>query len=250
MTFDIILTIISSLFKNRYTKNEKMRKIFTTITAFMMVLFSGAMLTACDEEPILYTITYNQSEDYIVTLSKTETQAGESVEVIIDTEYAIVSVYTDGNACEKVEENKYSFTMPAEDVNLSIELENTPLDITKGNIYIKDLWLEDMTGERVTVDNFRPSYITETFTLPSMILDQEYYTINIEAINLTKSNYLIELTCNDINAEAYMLVVALSSEQGLEELTLGSKGEILIAELYSFATNIDLSSLTITFISI
>ena len=83
-----------------------------------------------------------------------------------------------------------------------------------------------------------------------MVLDQEYYTINIEAINLTKSNYLIELTSNDINAEAYMLVVALSSEQGLEELTLGSKGEILIAELYSFATNIDLSSLTITFISL
>ena len=64
--------------------------------------------------------------------------------------------------------------MPAEDVYLSIDLdknasEDASLDITKGNIYIKDLWLEDKTGERVTVDSFVPGYINDTFTLPSLI---------------------------------------------------------------------------------
>ena len=318
-----------------------MRKIFTTMTAFMMVLFSGAMLTACDEEPILYTITYEQSEDYTVTLNKSEAKEGESVEITIDTGYTIVSVYAnnsecdkgeentytfimpaedvtlsieldknlDGDTslddeepilytityeqsedytvtlnkteakagenieitinteytitwvqangidCEKVEENKYSFTMPAENVSLIIELNKNvdldgTLDITKGNIYIKDLWLEDMAGERITIDNFKPSYINDTFTLPSITLEQESYTINMEIINLTESRYLINIESDDINVEAHMLTLSLSpNDQDLDGLTQESNGEILIAELYAYATNVDLSAITITFMS-
>ncbi len=232
-----------------------MRKIFTTMTAFMMVLFSGAMLTACDEEPILYTITYNQSEDYTVTLNKTEAQAGESVEVTIDTGYTIVSVYANNSECDKGEGNTYTFIMPAEDVSLTIELNKNvdldgTLDITKGNIYIKDLWLEDMAGERITIDNFKPSYINDTFTLPSITLEQESYTINMEIINLTESRYLINIESDDINVEAHMLTLSLSpNDQDLDGLTQESNGEILIAELCAYATNVDLSALTISFMS-
>ena len=208
-----------------------------------------------DEEPILYTITYEQSEDYIVTLNKSEAKEGENIEITINTEYTITLVQANGIECEKVEENKYSFTMPAENVSLTIELNKNvdldgTLDITKGNIYIKDLWLEDMAGERITIDNFKPSYINDTFTLPSMILDQEYYTINMEIINLTESSYLINLESDDINVEAYMLSVSLSpNDQDLDGLTQESNGEILIAELCAYATNVDLSALTISFMS-
>ena len=221
-----------------------MRKLLTAMTAFIMLLFSGVMLTACDE-PILYTITYQQSEDYMVTFNKTEAQAGESIEVTIETEYTITCVYANDSECYKGEENTYTFTMPAEDVNLSIELdknasEDASLDITKGNIYIKDLWLEDKTGERVTVDSFVPGYINDTFTLPSLPLYEELYTINMELINLTETNYLINVTSDDANVEAYMLSISLNpNNQDLETLTPESSGEILVAELYAFATSID-----------
>lgn len=108
--------------------------------------------------------------------------------------------------------------MPAEDVNLSIELdknasEDASLDITKGNIYIKDLWLEDMTGERVTVDSFVPGYINDTFTLPSLPLYEELYS----KIYIILNDILAERTIDWSNSSGELI-----HSPGMPNMTAGS----------------------------
>ena len=114
-----------------------MKKKFTGIFTSILALSMAAFFVACGDgsgddrssgtDNTVYTVTAEDSDYYDVGGQTTQATAGTEAYVIIEPEYAAVSiekVFFNGQECTEssTEENKYTFTMPAENVEITVNL--------------------------------------------------------------------------------------------------------------------------------
>lgn len=114
-----------------------MKKKFTGILTSILALSMAAFFVACGDgsgddrssgtDNTVYTVTAEDSDYYDVGGQTTKATAGTEAYVIIEPEYAAVSiekVFFNGQECTEssTEENKYTFTMPAENVEITVNL--------------------------------------------------------------------------------------------------------------------------------
>lgn len=134
-----------------------MKKWITAVLAALLALSVSAAFVACGDgetpggdggngentDTKSYTVTKTESDLYDYGWSTTTATAGTAAYVEVTPEYEAVSiaaVYYNGQACTKDAENeeRYNFTMPAEDVTITVETDLIPN--TEDN-FVK--WSED-----------------------------------------------------------------------------------------------------------
>ena len=119
-----------------------MKKIKSRIAAFFMAsALLGGALVGCGKapsgpvEPVKYTVSYTSDAKYQITglNSDSKYEDGDNVEFtvsVVDTAYELRRVEADGNVLQEAE-GKYSFTMPAHDVEIVVTLNKKDVwDIT------------------------------------------------------------------------------------------------------------------------
>lgn len=114
-----------------------MKKILTFFLASIMMLSVAAFSVACSDgkdnnsgsetDNTVYTITVEDSDYYDVVGQTTKATAGTEASVSVAAKYSAASVekvFFNENECVKsdTEENKYTFTMPAENVVITVNL--------------------------------------------------------------------------------------------------------------------------------
>lgn len=118
-----------------------MKKWITAVLAALLALSVSAAFVACGDgetpggdggnggntDPKSYTVTKTESDLYDYGWSTTTATAGTAAYVEVTPEYEAVSiaaVYYNGQACTKDAENeeRYNFTMPAEDVTITVDV--------------------------------------------------------------------------------------------------------------------------------
>ena len=129
-----------------------MKKVITGILAALLALSAGAFFAACggapDEgddktDPTVYTVTAVESDFYDVGWHTTQATAGTAASVEIVPEYDFVTVekvFYNGQECTKGEGNEYTYTMPAENVEIAVELSFADKDSSE---YDRVSWNED-----------------------------------------------------------------------------------------------------------
>lgn len=112
-----------------------MKKVITGILAALLALSAGAFFAACggapDEgddntDPTVYTVTAEESDFYDVNGQTRSATAGSAAYVAIEPQFDAVSidkVLFNGQECTEsaTEANRYEFTMPAANVEITVE---------------------------------------------------------------------------------------------------------------------------------
>lgn len=106
-----------------------MKKLLSIMAVFACVFTAGITMLACGEEPkapASYNVILPSSSEYTITVDKETASEGDVVSLEIEvTNIAkeVESVYANEVVCEFVD-NVYSFTMPAEDVTVTVNLQD------------------------------------------------------------------------------------------------------------------------------
>ena len=106
-----------------------MKKLLSIMAVFACVFTAGITMLACGEEPkapASYNVILPSSSEYTITVDKEAASEGDVVSLEIEvTNIAkeVESVYANEVVCEFVD-NVYSFTMPAEDVTVTVNLQD------------------------------------------------------------------------------------------------------------------------------
>ena len=112
-----------------------MKKVITGVLAALLALSAGAFFAACGGEPnegggntdpTVYTVTADESDFYDVNGQTFSATAGTAAYVVIEPQFSAVSidkVLFNGQACTESgeEANRYEFTMPAANVEITVE---------------------------------------------------------------------------------------------------------------------------------
>lgn len=108
-----------------------MKKIILVTVLVVCMIISAVAVSACNDggsnpqTPTSYTVTAQSGEGYTVSVPATA-KAGDmvSVEVSVSSDdVRIVAVKANGTDCEVGADGKYSFTMPAENVTVTVQTE-------------------------------------------------------------------------------------------------------------------------------
>ena len=106
-----------------------MKKLLSIMAVFACVFTAGITMLACGEEPktpVSYNVILPSSSEYTITVDKETASEGDVVSLEIEvTNIAkeVESVYANEVVCEFVD-NVYSFTMLAEDVTVTVNLQD------------------------------------------------------------------------------------------------------------------------------
>ena len=135
----------------------KMKKL-PLLIAFVLILSLGVIAFAgCGDEPetqpdtTIYNVTSEESPYYDVNGTYRAT-AGTTAEISIDLEFpdacTIANVQFNGQDCTKVDDTNYTFTMPAQNVEITVTLNwiDTPSDS-----YLS--WADDVVTSLVSAKN-------------------------------------------------------------------------------------------------
>ena len=130
-----------------------MKKVITGILAALLALSAGAFFAACGDgeqnegdgntDPTIYTVTAEESDFYDVNGQTRAATAGSAAYVAIEPQFDAVSidkVLFNGQECTKGEGNEYTYTMPAENVEITVELSFADKDSSE---YDRVSWNED-----------------------------------------------------------------------------------------------------------
>lgn len=227
-----------------------MKKFSTFLIVFVFML-AGGIFTACDENE-QYSISYEQSEAYSVSLNQITACEGDSifVNIKINEGLAIEKVLANNTECSKVEEGVYTFSMPAENVKIKVNVKTTGLvdGSLEHSLEVKKITLYDeITGVMQNVDSFQPCIITnldEGLAMPKYILQSGSYALTIDIVStLNKNNYIVSMSTQQEGVDIVLVNNFIPKVNG--NMTFVSQ---IIAEI-TIDTNItlDLSSITIKF---
>ena len=131
-----------------------MKKVITGILAALLALSAGVLFAACgggeqeggeggNTDATSYTVTVEESDFYDVGWHTTQATAGKAASVEIAPEYDFVTVekvFYNGQECTKGDGNEYTYTMPAENVEITVELSFADKDSSE---YDRVSWNED-----------------------------------------------------------------------------------------------------------
>ena len=146
-----------------------MKKVITGILAALLALSAGAFFAACggapDEgddktDPTIYTVTAEESDFYDVNGQTRSATAGTAAYVAIEPQFDAVSidkVLFNGQACTEsaTEANRYEFTMPAANVEITVEYSFTDNE--------SDNFLEWNDGNPSSIEIWKPQSETDTY---------------------------------------------------------------------------------------
>ena len=156
-------------------------------------MLAGGIFTACDENE-QYSISYEQSEAYSVSLNQITACEGDSifVNIKINEGLTIEKVLANNTECSKVGEGVYTFSMPAENVKIKVNVKTRGLEVKKITLY------DEITGVMQNVDSFQPCIITnldEGLAMPKYILQSGSYALTIDIVStLNKNNYIMSMS--------------------------------------------------------
>ena len=146
-----------------------MKKVITGILAALLALSAGAFFAACggapDEgddntDPTVYTVTAEESDFYDVNGQTRSATAGSAAYVAIEPQFDAVSidkVLFNGQECTEsaTEANRYEFTMPAANVEITVEYSFTDNE--------SDNFLEWNDGNPSSIEIWKPQSQTDTY---------------------------------------------------------------------------------------
>ena len=146
-----------------------MKKVITGILAALLALSAGAFFAACggapDEgddktDPTVYTVTAAESDFYDVNGQTRSATAGTAAYVAIEPQFDAVSidkVLFNGQKCTEsaTEANRYEFTMPAANVEITVEYSFTDNE--------SDNFLEWNDGNPSSIEIWKPQSETDTY---------------------------------------------------------------------------------------
>ena len=146
-----------------------MKKVITGILAALLALSAGAFFAACggapDEgddktDPTVYTVTAVESDFYDVNGQTRSATAGTAAYVAIEPQFDAVSidkVLFNGQKCTEsaTEANRYEFTMPAANVEITVEYSFTDNE--------SDNFLEWNDGNPSSIEIWKPQSETDTY---------------------------------------------------------------------------------------
>lgn len=146
-----------------------MKKVITGILAALLALSAGAFFAACggapDEgddntDPTVYTVTAEESDFYDVNGQTRSATAGSAAYVAIEPQFDAVSidkVLFNGQECTEsaTEANRYEFTMPAENVEITVEYSFTDNE--------SDNFLEWNDGNPSSIEVWKPQSETDIY---------------------------------------------------------------------------------------
>ena len=146
-----------------------MKKVITGILAALLALSAGAFFAACggapDEgddktDPTIYTVTAEESDFYDVNGQTRSATAGSAAYVAIEPQFDAVSidkVLFNGQECTEsaTEANRYEFTMPAANVEITVEYSFTDNE--------SDNFLEWNDGNPSSIEIWKPQSETDTY---------------------------------------------------------------------------------------
>lgn len=218
-----------------------MKKFSTFLIVFVFML-AGGIFTACDENE-QYSISYEQSEAYSVSLNQITACEGDSifVNIKINEGLTIEKVLANNTECSKVGEGVYTFSMPAENVKIKVNVKTRGLEVKKITLY------DEITGVMQNVDSFQPCIITnldEGLAMPKYILQSGSYALTIDIVStLNKNNYIMSMSTQQEGVDIVLVNNFIPKVNG--NIAFAKK---IIAEI-TIDTNItlDLSSITIKF---
>ena len=168
-----------------------MKKVFTCISTFCISIFALINFVACGDDEnksnsgdnTVYTVTAESSDFYSVNGKTNRSTAGLEAYVTIEPKFEAVvidKVLFNGNECAKstTEENKYTFTMPAENVAISVEY--SFVDNNSDNFLTWDS--ENQTTFNMTTDSeeewYNPQYDTENKLIATVSKNPSGTSIN------------------------------------------------------------------------
>ena len=218
-----------------------MKKFSTFLIVFVFML-AGGIFTACDENE-QYSISYEQSEVYSVSLNQITACEGDSifVNIKINEGLTIEKVLANNTECSKVKEGVYTFSMPAENVKIKVNVKTRGLEVKKITLY------DEITGVMQNVDSFQPCIITnldEGLAMPKYILQSGSYALTIDIVStLNKNNYIMSMSTQQEGIDIVLVNNFIPKVNG--NIAFAKK---IVAEI-TIDTNItlDLSSITIKF---
>lgn len=146
-----------------------MKKVITGILAALLALSAGAFFAACggapDEgddktDPTVYTVTAAESDFYDVNGQTRSATAGTAAYVAIEPQFDAVSidkVLFNGQECTEsaTDANRYEFTMPAANVEITVEYSFTDNE--------SDNFLEWNDGNPSSIEIWKPQSETDTY---------------------------------------------------------------------------------------
>lgn len=173
-----------------------MKKILSTTFLSLMLCLSGVFLVACCGEepaPTTYNITSPTSADYTVESDKEVAEFGQEVTLIItllNDELVIEDVLANGISCEENYNGTFSFTMPAE--NVSITVQTSRLQEVHSTEFI---WLDDGNLYTITEDG-DGTFDGDTRDINITFAEKQGMTIINEAITSSNQNVIPDTAIN------------------------------------------------------
>ena len=173
-----------------------MKKILSTTFLSLMLCLSGVFLVACCGEepaPTTYNITSPTSADYTVESDKEVAEFGQEVTLIItllNDELVIEDVLANGISCEENYNGTFSFTMPAE--NVSITVQTSRLQEVHSTEFV---WLDDGNLYTITEDG-DGTFDGDTRDINITFAEKQGMTIINEAITSSNQNVIPDTAIN------------------------------------------------------
>lgn len=173
-----------------------MKKILSTTFLSLMLCLSGVFLVACCGEepaPTTYNITLPTSADYTVESDKEVAEFGQEVTLIVtllNDELVIEDVLANGISCEENYNGTFSFTMPAE--NVSITVQTSRLQEVHSTEFV---WLDDGNLYTITEDG-DGTFDGDTRDINITFAEKQGMTIINEAITSSNQNVVPDTAIN------------------------------------------------------
>lgn len=173
-----------------------MKKILSTTFLSLMLCLSGVFLVACCGEepaPTTYNITLPNSADYTVESDKEVAEFGQEVTLIVtllNDELVIEDVLANGISCEENYNGTFSFTMPAE--NVSITVQTSRLQEVHSTEFV---WLDDGNLYTITEDG-DGTFDGDTRDINITFAEKQGMTIINEAITSSNQNVIPDAAIN------------------------------------------------------
>lgn len=173
-----------------------MKKILSTTFLSLMLCLSGVFLVACCGEepaPTTYNITLPTSADYTVESDKEVAEFGQEVTLIVtllNDELVIEDVLANGISCEENYNGTFSFTMPAE--NVSITVQTSRLQEVHSTEFV---WLDDGNLYTITEDG-DGTFDGNTRDINITFAEKQGMTIINEAITSSNQNVIPDTAIN------------------------------------------------------
>lgn len=249
-----------------------MKKLCIAIALSLVLVTALVAFAACDgtsTEPTYYDITLNSGDNFSVVCSHKNAKAGENVTLTVTAGefFEIDTVTANGTACTLNTSGKYEFTMPAQNVTVSVTLKASP-DMDESDTMVWSKVCEQLaavedgddtiyTSQTFEVD-FGTYGVTNTTNVEGYMTEVEIYSLNPdvipnEAISGAKATTVVngwyatgatfDIDLTKISEGTARLVFKEGTRALVKTLEVVDFGEVTPENLYTEKVIVDMSEL-------